>query len=336
MEKKLDLLCPRCHGTMELNEDKTELFCPYCRHKIIIKKGETLEQLIERVKQISYAKTQGTKLAEEEAERRKNIKSIKIFILTILCVLIIGIGGILVKYFAREYIKDPFDYVSVSFSGTNGTGEAQLNIKHNNIKTNDIKFILSKGKNLSNEEYITVTASSEKYRFGKKQMSIKVEGLNNYLNSLDELNNEMKKFIHKKSYEFQEEKVSSSLNEPYSNNPKLVSLESLKMYLITNLKDKNTLYDVYSAKIKAKSGNIYTKYVVTSYSDVVIVNNGEDLLRFKNIKAEGRVIDAGKTGVNTVLSSDYAGNLIGFSTLSDAETYVKNYPDTTMKIFEEQ
>ena len=166
MEKKIDLACPHCHGTMELNEEQTELFCPYCRHKIVMEKGETLEQLIERVKQISYAKTEGSKLAEEEAERRRKKNYIKGWILTIIIFFTIGGLGYMIMNFSKEYIEDPFENISVSFSGTNGTGHADI-INNSSSKTSAISYKISKKENLSNGENITISANSETYRLGK-------------------------------------------------------------------------------------------------------------------------------------------------------------------------
>lgn len=38
--EKIDLTCPRCHGTMEMNKEKNELNCPFCRHKIVLDEEE--------------------------------------------------------------------------------------------------------------------------------------------------------------------------------------------------------------------------------------------------------------------------------------------------------
>ena len=35
---KLDLTCPHCHATMEINEANNYAVCKYCGHKILIEK----------------------------------------------------------------------------------------------------------------------------------------------------------------------------------------------------------------------------------------------------------------------------------------------------------
>ncbi len=45
--KKIDLKCPSCGGIMKVSEDKTEITCQYCKHKFLIEKEKTIEELKE-------------------------------------------------------------------------------------------------------------------------------------------------------------------------------------------------------------------------------------------------------------------------------------------------
>jgi len=73
--EKLSLTCPKCHGTMEVNENKTEMFCPYCRNKIII--DDDIDKKAERIKKITYAREEGERLAEEAAQKRNDKINLK-------------------------------------------------------------------------------------------------------------------------------------------------------------------------------------------------------------------------------------------------------------------
>lgn len=52
--KKIDLTCPRCGAIMEVNEEKTEANCSYCRYKFLIEKDESLEEAKKRIHELAY------------------------------------------------------------------------------------------------------------------------------------------------------------------------------------------------------------------------------------------------------------------------------------------
>ena len=323
--EKMDLSCPRCNGTMEYNKIKSELFCPYCRHRIVVKEEENLEELLLKEKKLSYARADGRNLAEEKAMKRRKMQNTldklrKVFIIFICIFAFIAIPRS-ITYFSKPNIDDPFEYITVTFSGITGNGQAIIN--KSGEKSSNITYKLSKERELQEGETITITATSDIYRFNKNSKSIKVQGLNNYLFSLNDLNNEMREFIHSKSYDF----LKNRLEKSFSFRGEIVSLEPYKMYLSTNNINKNILYDVYSAKIKAKTETIYEKFVIAGYENTIIVNEDNDLIRFSGLNLIGRTI----VGGSNINSRDYIGVITGFENINDLETYIYNNTDTSMK-----
>lgn len=322
----IDLACPNCHGTMEYDEDKKEILCPYCRHKIIVKDSENIEDLIEKEKRLSYAKVEGEKLAEEEEKNRFRKRARKRFMLFILTLVIICFTMYYFILFTKKYIEDPFQYVSISFSGISGNGTAYLNID-NNIKK-DIEYSLSKDSKLDEGEVIYLSAKSNIYRFKNYKKEIIVTGLNSYISNIDDLTSEVIDYLHNISCEFQKDKIENAVTFK----GELVSLEPYKVYLTTNFESQNTIDDVYIAKIKTTNGNIYEKYVDTCYRNVILINNENELLRYESKRNIGGSIKAGNPA--SFSGPEYIGFMTGFITQQDVEEHIKNNSDTSMKVFE--
>ena len=330
--EKLSLTCPKCHGTMELNESKTEMFCPYCRNKVIIE--DDIDKKAERIKKITYAREEGERLAEEAAQKRNDKTNYKKKIKTRL--IIFGIIAVFLFIGYRsyesnlEYVEDPFSYIDVSFSGVDNLGEAKISHK-DNYKVY-IDYSISKDTGLSEGEKVTVTAKSSEYRLGIKSKEYTVEGLLSLLLDLNDLTSDMKDYIHKISYDFQKQEITGT----YSFKGELVSLEPYKFYLSTDGKTKNYLYDVYLAKIKAGNGETYDRYVVTRYEKVVITNNEDDLVRYSSKRYIGNLISAGNPSAWSQ-KDGYVGNIWGFYSSNELESFIKNNEstDATMKVYSE-
>ena len=329
--EKIDLSCPKCKGTMEFNEEENELTCPFCRHKIILQKGESIEELIEKERKLGYARVEGEKLAEEKAEKRKKNKKIRNILIAI-CVfgVLLTIAGIYKSIVTKMIIKeigDPFEYVQVNCNGVDGKGT--LEIKIDDKMKNIMEYKASKEKELSNGEKITLTAKSSEYDFVKKEKVIEVQGLSTYLTSFDELTDEMKEFIHKQSYDFLKNKITNGITF-YG---ELQEIKQYKMYLHTDGNTNNVLYDVYSAKIKAKDDIVYDKYVIAGYRNVILTNKENDLLRYEKLNDVGKIIYAGDP--KGFMAKGYSGNMTGFYNINELEEYLRNNENVNMKLITE-
>ena len=325
--EKLDLTCPNCRATMTLDDSTKQAICPYCGHKMLIEKRETVEEAVERAKQVSYAQKEGENLAEE-ASKKRQIKKKIIRVLTIILVFtLLSFLFVTIKHYSKKYIEDPFQYLTISFSGTDGTGKAQIKIS--DIDDNDIEFVLSKEEHLSENEKIVVTAKSNKYRFKTDEKTYRVHGLLKYISEPSQITDEIKEFLHNKSYEYQKGEIEKSI----SVNSSIAALEPYKIFLIAG-DQSNQIYDVFKVSIKTKSGNVFDHYVATVYENVIELVDKEDPVKFMSMKKCGNVIHAGDPKEKSAMGKDYAKNLTGFETINDFDNYLitkTNARDSTYK-----
>lgn len=325
--ERIDLTCPKCRAIMEYNKEENEIVCPYCGHKELVEEKETIEDLTKRTMQESYAREKGRQIAEKEAMRKTRKTKAIVVIFSLFFVLILSL--IIIKNVepTREYVENPFDMIDITFSGKNGQGIVKVKI--NDPTKGNLKYTLSKKEKLSEGEIITVTfKNDENYRFGVSEKQYTVKGLAQYIKSINELDEDIKKEIHEISYGV----LKSGIEGSYSYSGEITELKPYKFYLLTG-DSSNVLYDVYTAKIKTKSGNIYEKYVLVWYQDVIILS--DNVWNYSEKKIGGKQIGAGDPKTMNALSKDYAGYITGYLTIDDFKTAVKEYGGIYMKLSEE-
>ena len=93
---KIELICPKCGGKVDINENQTRVKCNYCGYEAILVEDKNEEFNVRMVEEESYAKTKGELRAKRQHQRRSTLSG---FVTTILVVLILSvIGGILVSF----------------------------------------------------------------------------------------------------------------------------------------------------------------------------------------------------------------------------------------------
>ena len=297
----INIICPNCKRKMSIIENKAQ--CDCC----------------------GYSYTLNTKVVTDKKlnHRLKTQIPLLIIILTILF-----LGKDFIISLMTDYIEDPFIGIDIDFYGVNGEGTAYINIAD---KSKDIKYSLSNSSGLSEGDVITLNATSSSYKLGIYEKKYTVYGLDKYITSINDIDENIRKYIHDKSYEY----LKSRIENGYSFSGTIESLEPYKIYLITNGDNKNYLYDVYNLKIKTKSGNIYEKYVVANYIDVIKLTNIEKLIKYKNIGQIGKSIEAGDPKVTDVENNNYAGVITGFLTNDELDMYIKTHMETNMELYQE-
>jgi len=325
--KKIELKCSRCGAIMNLSDDHTKASCPYCKNHFLIKKELSVEELAEKAEKLSYARETGERKAIEDSIKRKMINKMTVAILIIIIVSIITMISLFVKYFSLELMNDPFKCIHVDFTGTDGSGSAVVVNANTCEEYSDITYIISKDSNLSEGDKITVTATSDIYRFDDSSKDYIVNGLALYLNDLKDLTDEMLNKLHESSYEY----LINNLGITFSG--EIVSINPYKLFLHTNGRDTNTLYDVQKISIKTKSGNVYEKFIVAYYENFVILNN-ESLYSYSRLHNCGNIILAGSPTEYSAISKDYAGNITGFNSIADFKNYLNKNNDGSFKVTE--
>lgn len=326
--KTIDLKCTNCGAMMQLSEDKSSAECQYCKNKILLTKELSIEEQARRAEQLSYAKERGEIRANVEAKKKQT--GLKIIAILIVIGLLIGsaIMSFVVKYLSLEPMDDPFKCIEVKFSGVDGNGRAEIINNETCENYPEIEYSILENDKLKEGQKINIIATSDTYRFDKGSKEYVVTGLSKYLTKLDQLTEEIINKVHTYSKNHIKENgygISFKGEE--------VSLTPYKIYLYSNGKDKNILYDLYKLQVKTRTGKIFDKYVVVYYENFLLLTNKE-LFSYSRLWHCGKTIPAGSPSVSTANSKDYAGYMTGFLSEEDFKSYINRDNDGSFEITE--
>lgn len=247
--KMIDLTCPKCSATLKVDADKTKAVCEYCGHQALI------EQEAE---------------AKETATKKQKVRSIKtkFIVAAVVALLILLLAAF--EQLSKPQIN-PFDCIEVTFQGTDGEGEVVLETKSaGEIDANYIDFVISKKNYLLQGETITVTATSDRYLLTEKERIYTVEGLDEYLTDLEGIPTEALEMIHLRAESALELNLESSKEAGF-----FLDMKPVKLFLATDGKQTNSLYDVFEVRFTTVDGE-KTFYVMAVFSNVV-VRDGEQV-----------------------------------------------------------
>lgn len=272
--KVVDMTCPKCGASLKLDSEKKNAdgpilyVCDYCCHHILIEQEETIEEIRAKAQSKSYGYHMGKIKAEEEAVKKKKYRNIKIAAVVICIILFIA----LIPSALAELLKpmiNPFDYVEVSFKGKDGEGKAVIDVINvsEDIDANRIEFDISKTDYLSEGNTISIRAESDDYRLTQRTKTYKVEGLDEYLKDLDAISEEALENIHIKSEAVLEFNLDRSKSTQV-----FIDMRPVKLFLTTDGKQSNTLYDVFEAHFAVENGE--KTYYVMVYFDNVVLRQG--------------------------------------------------------------
>ncbi len=273
----IDMTCAKCGATMKPDLDNERAICEYCGHQVLIEQEDTLEEIRDKAQAEAYGYHRGRLRAEAEAEvfrrKKKSRKGQKAIISMSIFVAIAVV--VFISFCITEVSKpqvNPFDCIEVSFQGNDGDGEVVLEVKNvtEGIDANRIEFDISKEDYLVQGETISIRASSEDYRLTEKNRTYIVEGLDEYLKDLENISQEVLEIIHIKAESVLELNLESSRNVGV-----LLDIKPVKLFLVTDGKQTNRLYDVFEAHFSTYTGE--QTYYVMAYFDDVIVRNGEQI-----------------------------------------------------------
>ena len=169
---------------------------------------------------------------------------------------------------ARELVKpqvNPFDCITVSFQGKDGKGELVLETNSvEGIDVNRIDYSISKSRSLYQGETISIIADSDDYRLTEATKTYIVEGLDEYLKDLENIPQGALELIHARA-----ESVLELDLERAKKVGDFVDMKPVKLFLLTDGKQTNVLYDVFEVHF-AWDGGESTLYVVACFDNVVV------------------------------------------------------------------
>lgn len=267
--KIIDMTCPKCGATMKTDLHKEEARCEYCGYYILIEQEDTLEEIRAKAQSKSYGYHKGRLKAEAEAKERaaKKEKSrrFKIGSIVIGVIILIGVFANLSQTVTKPRVN-PFDCIEVSFRGTDGEGEIVVEMTNavEGIDTNRIDYDISKKYYLSQGQTISIVAESDDYWLTETTKVYTVEGLDEYLKDVDDVSEEALELIHARAEEVLKLNLDKTKNVGY-----FVDMKPVKLFLATDGKRTNELYDVFEVHF-AENGSESTYYVLVCFDNIIV------------------------------------------------------------------
>ena len=237
--KTLSLVCPSCGGRMELSADGKKAVCPYCGHEMLIEKEDSAKKEYERC--IAKARAEeDIRDLQDQRRRRRRLKGwlIALCLIAVICLINVFIPGSPMHDLVFPRTADPFNGVSVRYSGMSGEGRAELQISDRSTAeyADTAQFEVAPKAGLSNGDTVTVKAKAPiGWRFEPSEKQFTVEGLTAWVTSTDQLSGDNLAAIHANTERLIREDwddiVSSSLAQDMTYTP-------YRMYLF--ISDENT------------------------------------------------------------------------------------------------
>lgn len=290
------------------------LVCDYCGYEAVPARERTPE---EQAAALERTRKNIQKKALAAAKKRRRI---------ILAVVLAAIAAVvlisLIIYNSALPSVDPFEYVSVTFSGGNGKGEAELHIRQSgDVDVSAIRYVLSQSYGLSEGDVIRIEAESDAYQLTKKREMVTVKGLDTYLTSLNDLTDEAIAVIHAKSEEVNLRNRERSAEIVHD----CTYCEPNCMYLLTDEGNRNLLYDVYEAGFAMEHDEVYRVYLVTYYENIIVRNTEPVTLDYGRCFYDGNTIQFGESIFHT-------STLSGYNSLQEIEEALLANQDSSMTL----
>lgn len=192
---------------------------------------------------------------------------------------------------------DPFEGLSLTFSGTSPYGEAAINT--DDVILSDLDYTVSKSRNLSNGEEITITVSGpwgadlENYCLErgyvptKTEMTYEVEGLSCYVTELEQIPADDLELMDEQIQDTLKARVASG----WSYKDSMKNMTFLGCYLLypkdmDNRDSANYLYLVYKIDVQNEKSGKFSYYYYAVYRDLLYTAEGDlqyDLMNFDTV-----------------------------------------------------
>lgn len=307
--KMIDLICPQCGANIEPDPKAEKAVCKYCGYQALIEREDTLEEIAAKAQSKSYGYHKGKLQAEAEAAKeisQQQKKGLPARVYIVIVVAVIGLAGLILSNTSKPKVN-PFDYIEVSFEGTDGDGELVIKtFNKDNVDANRIHYDISKMDDLIQGESISILADSSAYRLTEEARTYVVEGLDEYLKDMSDIPEEAWELIAQKAKSVQEINLSSH-PEAFK------SMKPVKVLLLTDGERKSRLYVVHEVTFSTEGGNI-TCYVSTGFDGVVLRKGAQTSLDlsygtyYGNATQTGTVIPiTGYTSMEAVLADILTG-----------------------------
>ena len=275
--KTIDLECPSCGGNMEVDPSGREAVCSFCGGRVLLEQTDHAKAEYDR--QMGKARA-----AEEMAHRRRQTERKKKLIVIGVLLLLAAIGVVYNMLDSRSELykmlhpvtADPFEAVTVSFSGDDGSGKAELENKAAG-EMRGVSFTVTPEQGLYNGDTFTVTVGSlSGYRFEPKEKTYTVSGLTVWISRPDQISQGDMETLHANTRRLIEQEWDKIVQSG-----KAVSYETEPLGQYFFVEDdsgaytKNHLYDAFCTVVTKSDGETLTVYQACKYEDLRIPADGK-------------------------------------------------------------
>lgn len=289
--KMIDLTCPQCGANIEPDPKAEKAVCKYCGYQALLERKDTLEEIAAKAQSKSYGYHKGKLQAEAEMAKEtsgQQNSTMKVALIVVIALVMIGVFAVVTSNVAKPKVN-PFDYIKVSFEGTDGDGEVVIKtMSKDDVDANRIDYDISKMSDLIQGETISIVADSSEYRLTEKSKTYVVEGLDEYLKDIKDIPEESLQLIHQKAKSVQELNLSHD-EEAFE------SMKPVKLFLLTDGERESQLYVVHEVTFATENGKIIC-YVSTCFNGVVLRKGAEVSVYLPGGIYHGNAVGTGKTG----------------------------------------
>lgn len=335
---KVQLLCPQCGGNMEIEtQEETQLLsCPFCGYSEVYEKKLTIDEKIVLAHRLAHARESARLRAQEEYEsRQKNSVRTKTvwkqsslpawaraLIITGVILSVVGAIVLFSRWNPTKKTVDPFQYVEVSFSGTDGEGKATFKSLPIDGKENDISYSFSYSSWLSEGDKVTLTAEGRSYNLRKRTETYTVSGLDLYVTDaaqLDEAAKEVLSELSEKAIRVGFDGTEDYSWWVYDKRYESYSYRMLYRTLLSDGQRDNCVLDVYELTFTmgGETDVVYTGYEMTG---VILRRNGTQPVVVKDGQFTGDYVHIGD---GRGWGDRYMGTVTGFVSKEAVDLYLQ-------------
>ena len=211
---------------------------------------------------------------------------------------------------------DPFDYLNIKYSGSNGEGIIDVEIKPNDkdIILQDFYIDISEKRGLSNDDKVKVNVSSSKYILKNREKTFTVKGLDDYLTDAGVLSEDDIKII-KSAAKDNLAKATKNVKDT----TKMTDRNFAKIYLLSDGAKKNILYYVEKIDYKTKNNVDFSCYLVVYFKNAIIYHGDQPRLDYYSTSHTGGVL---------AIDDNRGGYVNGYNSLEEVkQSLYKGQPE---------
>ena len=275
----ISLECPSCGANMELAADGKKAVCPYCGQEMLIEKDSLAKKEYER--QMAKARAaEDIKDLQRARQRKRRLKGwlIALAVFAVIFAINAFIPDSAVNQLVFPQTADPFEAVSVTFSGMSGEGAGEVTVTDRTAAwANDIRFEIVPGAGLQNGDTVTVKAKAPAgWRFSPSEKAFTVSGLTEWVLRTEQLQGSNLDKIHANT----ERLIREDWAEILSHDETLtLTMAPYRLYLFVangapSYQDQNVLYDAYEVTVTRADGSVFTSYEACRYASLKIPADG--------------------------------------------------------------